>query len=95
MTLSLLLALLGCAPDDACEAMCDAARASFEGCLDERGATWGASVGYTSESDYAGWCETYTWELRELGEAEQCAQVLDAVSGADCAGYAAAWGTAP
>lgn len=92
---ALLTLLTACALDDDCEEMCDAAAASFAACLDDRGESWGAPVGYTSPTDYAGWCETYSWELRELGEAGQCARILDAVTGADCAGYANAWETAP
>jgi hypothetical protein len=87
--------LAGCAPDDACAQMCDAALDSFEGCLDERGTEWGASVGYSSPADYRNWCETYSWELRQLGEVDQCAQLRDAVTGVDCAGYASAWESAP
>lgn len=88
----ILLLLLACAPDD-CDALCDAALVRFEACLAERGETWGPSVGYTDAADYANWCATYAWELRQLGEADTCAETRTTLEGGTCEDAAAAWST--
>lgn len=91
--LLLLLALLaGCAPADACDPMCDAAAARFAACLDEEGRTWGDAVGYADEDDYDDWCATYTWELRQLGAADTCAEKLPVFEDGTCTDYYDAWG---
>lgn len=86
----ILLLLLACAPDD-CAAMCDAALVRFEACLEERGEAWGPEVGYTDAADYENWCATYTWELRQLGEADTCAEKLPMFEDGTCDDYDAAW----
>ena len=72
--LALVALFSGCASleGDACAGMCDAALARFESCMDESGLEYGASVGYTDAVDYADWCDTWTWELRQLGQAASC-----------------------
>lgn len=86
----MILLLLGCA-DDACVAMCDAGLERFEACLEEDGQQWGESVGYADAADYRDWCETYTWELQTLGEADTCASRRDALVSGTCDDYGAAW----
>lgn len=85
------LLLLACAPDDRCEAMCDAALSRFEVCLGEGGLEWGASVGYQGPADYQNWCETWTWEVRQLGEQDQCATKEAVFADGTCEEYYAAW----
>lgn len=93
----------GCAPADACAEMCTAALARFETCIEADGREWGESVGYADAADYTNGCETFTWELRELGQADTCATRLavfrgDASEGEDadgdaaCVEYYDAWG---
>ncbi|MDP2306922.1 MAG: hypothetical protein Q8P18_12935 [Pseudomonadota bacterium] len=99
---ALLLALLalvatvvfgpaGCAPSDVCAELCTAARDRYEGCLEAGGLTWGASVGYESAAEYDDWCETFSWELRELGQADSCGDRLALVEGGECSEYYDAW----
>lgn len=89
----LLAALLSiaCAPPDACDALCDASLDAFSACLYARGQDWGPDVGYEDAADYADWCATYTWELRQLGESDTCDARLDALAEGGCDGHAAAW----
>jgi hypothetical protein len=86
----MIFLLLACAPD-ACDALCDAGLTRFQGCLDEAGLEWGASVGYEDPADYEGWCATYTWELRQLGQADSCADRTSALEAATCADYGQVW----
>lgn len=83
--------LLACAPDDRCDAMCDAAKDRFEACLEEAGLEWGSSVGYEDPVDYANWCQTWAWEARQLGEADQCAAMETTFRDGTCAEYYDAW----
>jgi hypothetical protein len=85
------IVLAGCASSDACPAMCDAARDRFAACLEESGLEWGASVGYEDANDYDNWCGTYTWELRQLGEADSCAERLPVFTDGTCDDYYDAW----
>ena len=64
----LLLSLLACdeAPDP-CEDMCAQAAAVQCGCLDEWGADW-SDIGYSSQEDFFGSCETWAWQMRLLEE---------------------------
>jgi hypothetical protein len=71
--------------------MCGAARSRFEACLDASGLEWGASVGYTDAEDYDDWCATYSWELRQLGEAATCAEKLPVFEEGTCDDYYDAW----
>lgn len=87
----LLLFSGGCADADDCARMCTAARSRFEGCLQESGSTWGTSVGYESALDYDNWCETFSWELRELGQADTCTDRLALVEAGNCTEYYDAW----
>lgn len=82
--------LLACSPD-ACDAMCDAALVRYEACLAEWGLEWGASVGYADASDYRNWCDTWSWEARQLGEADQCEEVRTALLEGTCDDYPDAW----
>jgi hypothetical protein len=84
------LLLLACARD-ACDAMCDAALDRFAACLEEDGLQWGESVGYTSPTDFANWCATWTWEARQLGEADTCDERLATFESGDCDDYRGAW----
>lgn len=86
-----LLLLMACAPADDCDAMCVAARERFSGCMEESGLEWGASVGYADAADYDDWCATYTWELRQLGRADACAERLPVFEGGTCDDYYDAW----
>lgn len=81
----------GCAAPDVCAELCTAARDRFEGCLEAGGLTWGASVGYESAADYDNWCDTFAWELRELGQADTCAERQALVEGGTCSDYYDAW----
>lgn len=81
----------GCAPSDACPAMCVAARDRFEACLDAEGLTYGESVGYESAADYEDWCDTFSWELRALSQADSCAARLPIFEEGTCADYHDAW----
>jgi hypothetical protein len=87
----LLLLLLACDADDACDAMCDASLATFDACLEPRGLEWGDMVGYADAADYANWCGTWAWEARLLGTEDACADMLPEVSSGDCDAYTAAW----
>jgi hypothetical protein len=87
----LLALLLACAPDDACDAMCDAARVTFEACMEERGLTYGESVGYVDAADYDDWCDTWSWETRILEEQATCADKLAVFETGDCDAYYEAW----
>lgn len=89
--MALLLLALGCAPADRCDAMCDAALARFSACMEERGLTWGASVGYADAEDYANWCDTWAWEQRQLGEEAVCEEREATFRDGDCDAYYAAW----
>ena len=86
-----LFALTACTPD-VCAEMCVAAQDRFEACLEEGGLSWGASVGYDSPSDYENGCETFAWELRELGQAETCGARLETFEDGTCSDYHDAWG---
>lgn len=86
----MILLLLACV-SDSCDAMCDAALARFSACLEEGGLEWGDSVGYESPTDYTNWCATWTWEARELDEADTCETKRTVFTEGDCAAYRAAW----
>ena len=86
-----LLLLLGCGPPDACDAMCDAALVRYAACLEEAGLEWGPSVGYTDPADYTNWCETWSWEARQLDEAGTCAEKREVFLEGTCDDYWAAW----
>lgn len=89
--MGLLLALAACAAPDVCTEMCTAAGDRFDACLVEGGVTWGASVGYESAADYDNWCDTYAWELRELGQDYTCADRQTLIEEGSCADYYEAW----
>lgn len=84
----MILLLLACT-GDACTEMCDAALVDFEGCLAENGLEWGVSVGYADADDYLNWCDTYSWELRQLGEESTCASRRTILREASCSDGAA------
>jgi hypothetical protein len=86
-----LVLLLACAPPDECDAMCDAALDRYGACIEENGLEWGESVGYTSPADFTTWCETWTWEARQLDEAGSCVTKLATFEEGTCADYYAAW----
>jgi hypothetical protein len=87
----LLLLALSCAADDPCDTLCDVSLDAFSSCLDENGQEWGEHVGYLDPDDYLDWCDTYVWELRQLGQSDTCDTRLDALAAGGCAGHAAAW----
>lgn len=87
----MILALLLACVSDACDAMCDAARERFAACLAEDDLEWGPGVGYADADDYDDWCATYAWELRQLGEADACAEKLPIFEEGTCDDYADAW----
>lgn len=91
VVLSLLLAGCGDSAAVACSEMCDAALDRFEACLDESGQDWGASVGYESPTDHANACETFAWELRELGQGDSCAARRATFADGTCDDYYDAW----
>lgn len=72
--------------------MCAAALDRFEGCMEASGLEWGSMVGYADAADYRNWCETWTWEARQLGEAASCAEKLDTFREGTCDDYYATWG---
>lgn len=85
----LLALLLSCTPDDACDAMCDAALARYEVCMEERGLEWGMS--YADAADYRDGCETWVWEMETLGEPPRCEVMTTTFRDGDCDAYTAAW----
>ncbi len=99
--LVLLGASSGCAPADACAEMCTAALDRFQTCIEADGRTWGDSVGYADPADYENGCDTFVWELRELGQADSCATRLAVFRGSEaedgangdaaCVEYYSAW----
>lgn len=91
LLLALAIGLPGCAPDDDCDAMCDAALDRYAGCISDAGMEWGESVGYTSEADFLNWCTTWVWEQRALDNAEQCGTNLTILEGGACTDYPALW----
>ena len=88
----LTLLLLACAPDDDCAAMCDAALSGLESCLAAEGREWEGS-GWESPEDFANWCDTWSWEQRQLGQEATCAEKLPELRDGDCDAFYAAWAT--
>lgn len=80
------------APTDACDTLCGHAQSRFEECLADNGLEWGTSVGFTSELDFADWCDTYVWEERQLDGGAQCASRQAIIDAGDCADWYTAWG---
>lgn len=89
--MTLLLPLLACTPDDTCVEMCQAALDRYGTCIEEAGLSWGEEVGYTSEADFVGWCETWVWEARQTGLSETCEEKRATFEDGSCADYYAAW----
>jgi hypothetical protein len=93
----------GCSPTPSCDEVCAAARPVFEGCLDERGLTWGDGVGYADAEDYDLWCDTWIGEQRLLAQTavdaggaqtaleRRCVEQIRALEGDDCAVYDGLW----
>ena len=93
LALLTLLLLPACQQEpDGCEQLCARAEEKFSSCLDEGGTSWGTSVGFTSEADFANWCSTFTWEEEELGRADQCDERQAVIDEGDCAAWYTAWG---
>lgn len=84
----MVILLWGCAADR-CEAMCDAAILRYEACMEERGLSWGDA--YADEADYRDWCDTWSWEQRQLGTADRCEENEAVFESGNCAEYDAAW----
>lgn len=82
------LLLLACA-DDPCVAMCDAAETRYEGCMEERGLSWGMS--YADATDYVDGCSTWVWEERQLGQEPACPAMTTTFESGTCEDYDAAW----
>lgn len=87
----LLGLLLGCGPDPACVAMCEAAESRYTTCLADAGLDWGAEVGYQSAADYANWCATWVWEMEQTGGDPACAARRRVFATGTCADYYESW----
>lgn len=84
--------LLGCAGSDPCATLCASAKEKFVGCLQEREADWGTSVGFTSEADFDDWCATFVWEEQLLDRGAQCPAREAIVTDGTCDDWYTAWG---
>ncbi len=95
--LGFAFALTGCATAaDPCATLCDHAETSFSACLADNGETWGTSVGYTSEGDFANWCSTWVWEQEQLSDTGAACPAREAiVDDGTCADWYTAWGDTP
>lgn len=85
----ILWLLLSCAPPDACDVMCDAALVRYEGCMEEQGLEWGNN--FADEADFHDWCDTWSWEQRQLGEEGRCEDMTPVFEDGTCAEWFDAW----
>lgn len=89
--------LIGCTEQipATCDAMCDAAAANREACLESMGLGWDA-LGYADEADFRDACATWAWEQAQIlgatGDAArldaECAARRDALAVSDCGAFA-------
>jgi hypothetical protein len=84
----MLWLLLACS-EDPCVAMCVAAQARYEVCMEERGLTYGMT--YADAADYQNACDTWVWEQRQLGEEPACVDMTTTFDEGTCEEYDAAW----
>ena len=87
-TIVLLFAVLagpGCVVAEGCDAVCEAARPTWELCMAQWGLAYDDGItSYTSADDYDGWCATYNRERRLLASTADDPDAAEAALTARC-----------
>ncbi len=82
----LALALPGCAAQEACADMCEAAETRIGGCLEDQGIAW-TDVGWQDPADFRAFCATWMEEARALGELDRCPEMTKLLEEGSCADW--------